>query len=217
MIERPTNWNEVREFSERRELELGAYVCKIKQAGVHTNADGSQPGAQLCIVFDITEGDYTGFYAANFAANTREDKKWKGVLRLFLPRNDGSDKDEWTKSTLKGFCTAVEKSNPGYQWNWDENSLKGKNIGILFRNEQWAYNGKTGWAVRPFRALSVDTVRNGDYKIPDDKPLSPETNINTAYARGGFYAPTPAPAYQQPSNNGLPAFDGMADDDNVPF
>ena len=213
MIERPTNWNDVREFSERRELELGAYVCKIKQASVQ----GNEKGSQLCVVFDITEGDFIGFYAADYATNLREDRKWKGVLRLFLPRNDGSDKDEWTKSTLKGFCTAVEKSNPGYQWNWDENSLKGKNIGILFRNEQWAYNGKTGWAVRPFRALSVDTVRNGDYKVPDDKPLSPETNINTTYARGGFYAPTPAPAYQQPSNNGFPAFDGMADNDNVPF
>lgn len=214
MIERPSNWNEVREFSERRELELGAYVCKIKQAAVQ----GNEKGAQLCVVFDITEGDYTGFYAADFAANTREDKKWKGVLRLFLPRNDGSEKDEWTKSTLKGFCTAVEKSNPGYQWNWDEASLKGKNIGILFRNEEWAYNGKTGWAVRPFRALSVDTVRSGDYKIPDDKPLS------SAPASGSFPAPNnyggfgvPAQSYQQPSNNGFPAFDGMADNDNVPF
>ena len=214
MIERPTNWNDVREFTERRELELGAYVCKIKQAAVQ----GNEKGSQLCIVFDIAEGDFAGFYAADFAANTREDKKWKGVLRLFLPRNDGSDKDEWTKSTLKGFCTAVEKSNPGYQWNWDENSLKGKSIGILFRNEQWAYNGKTGWAVRPFRALSVDSVRSGDYKIPDDKPLS------NAPVASGFPAPNnyggfgaPAPTYQQPSNGGFPAFDSMPYTDEVPF
>ena len=188
MIERPSNWNEVREFSERRELELGAYVCKIKQAGVHTNADGSQPGAQLCIVFDITEGDYTGFYAADFAANTRADKKWKGVLRLFLPRNDGSDKDEWTKSTLKGFCTAVEKSNPGYQWNWDEASLVGKTVGIMFRNEEWDYDGKTGWAVRPFRAISTDSVRSGDYTLPADKPLKNKAAapVGGEYNPGGF-------------------------------
>lgn len=214
MIERPNNWNEVREFSERRELELGAYVCKIKQAAVQ----GNEKGAQLCVVFDITEGDFAGFYASDFAANTREDKKWKGVLRLFLPRNDGSYKDEWTKSTLKGFCTAVEKSNPGYQWNWDENSLKGKNIGILFRNEEWAYNGKTGWAVRPFRALSVDTVRSGDYNVPDDKMLTSAQKSKIFPAPnnyGGFGAPTQS--YQQPSNNGFPAFDGMADNDNVPF
>lgn len=31
------------------------------------------------------------------------------------------------------------------------------------------------------------------------------------------YNAAPAPAYQQPSNNGFPAFDGMADNDNVPF
>ena len=44
-------------------------------------------------------------------------------------------------------------------------------IGVLFRNEEWEYNNKSGWIVRPFRALSVDSVRDGDYQLPKDKPL----------------------------------------------
>ena len=40
-------------------------------------------------------------------------------------------------------------------------------------NNQWGeteYNGKTGWTVRPFRAMSADRVRSGEYTLPPDKP-----------------------------------------------
>lgn len=167
MIRRPNNWNEVQEFADRPKLPLGAYVCKVKKAVVQNNSYGDQ----LCILFDIAEGEHKGFYDEEFKLNTQKDKKWKGVLRVWIPKDDGSEKDELTKRAFKGVVTSFEKSNPGYVWNWDENSLAGKMIGVLFRDEEWEYNGKHGWAVRPFRALSVDTVRNGEYTIPEEKPL----------------------------------------------
>ena len=171
MIRRPNNWNDVQEFSDRPKLPLGAYVCKVRKAAVQSNDFGEQ----LCILFDIVEGEFKGFFDNDFKANTNADKKWKGVLRQFVPKDDGSENDEWTKSSFKGMTTAFEKSNPGYQWNWDETSLSGKMVGILFRNEEWDYKGKTGWAVRPFRAISVDSVRSGDFTLPNDKPLKNNT------------------------------------------
>lgn len=180
MIKRPNNWNEVREFSDRPKLPLGAYVCRVKQAVVDTTY-----GEQLCILFDIVEGEYKDFFMSEFRANTVENKKWKGTLKQWCPKDDGSEKDEWTKSAFKGMVTSFEKSNPGYQWNWDEASLVGKLIGVLFRNEEWEFNGKHGWAVRPFKALSVETVRSGDFKLPDDKPLKDKVAAftpNAAYA-----------------------------------
>jgi hypothetical protein len=177
MIRRPNNWNEVQEFSDRPKLPLGAYVCRIAKSVVQQNSYGEQ----LCVLFDISEGEHAGFFKAEFASNTMQDKKWKGVLRLWLPRDNGDEKDETTKRVLKGFVTSVEKSNPGYAWNWDENSLSGKLIGILFRNEEWDYKGKTGWAVRPFRAMSVDTVRGGEYTIPAEKPLKKEETAVTQF------------------------------------
>ena len=181
MIKRPTNWDSVQEFSsDRPKLPLGAYVCKIRRAIVQP----TKYGEQLCVLFDIAEGEHKDYFDADFKANTRTDKKWKGVLRQFVPLDDGSEKDEWTKSSFKGLTTSVEKSNPGYVWNWDENSLAGKFVGIMFRNEEWEYDGKTGWAVRPFRAISTDSVRNGDYTLPADKPLK-----NKAAADGGEYNP----------------------------
>lgn len=194
MIRKPSNWNEVQEFSDRQKLPLGAYVCKVKQAKVVDNDYGSQ----LAILFDITEGEYAGFFNKDYASNTAQDKKWRGLLRVWLPKDDGTDNDEMTKRSFKGMVTSFENSNPGYQWDWNENSLVGKTVGILFRNEEWEYNGKSGWAVRPFRAISADTVRSEEYTLPKDKPLKNKQNA--------------APAYPNP-NNGYEE----VDDDELPF
>jgi hypothetical protein len=182
MIRKPNNWNEVQEFSDRQKLPLGAYVCKVKQVRIQDNSFGDQ----LCMLFDISEGEHAGFFQKDYNGNTAQDKKWRGVLRVWIPNDDGSEKDEITKRSFKGMVTAFEKSNPGYQWNWNENSLVGKDVGILFRNEEWDYNGKHGWAVRPFRAISVDTVRDESYTLPNDKPLSATTNTAPASTNNGY-------------------------------
>ena len=207
MIRRPNNWNEVKEFSDRQKLPLGAYVCKVKKAAVQAN----EFGEQLCIVFDIVEGEFSGFFNEEYKNNTYDNKKWKGVLRLFIPKDDGSEKDEWTKRTFKGMTTAFEKSNPGYAWNWDENSLIGKMVGILFRNEEWENDeGKTGWTVRPFRAISVDSVRSDDFKLPKDKPLKKNESAG-GYGTGSGYS---VPDYSAPASN----FAVLNDDDaELPF
>lgn len=185
MIRKPNNWETVKEFTDRPKLPLGAYVCKIKQASVLDSGFGDQ----LCILFDIAEGDYNGYFTRDYAENTNANKKWRGILRVWLPKDDGSDKDELTKRTLKGAITAIEKSNPGYLWNWDETSLAGKLIGVVFRNEEWEYEGKTGWSVRPFRAISADTVRAGEFTLPKDKPLKNKTASGYADTTYGSYAP----------------------------
>ena len=199
MIMMPKNWNEVKEFSDRAKLPLGAYVCLVKQCRVQDTNYGSQ----LAILFDINEGEYKGYFNDEFTANQQQDKKWKGILRIWLPKDDGSDKDEFTKSVLKGMVTAFENSNLGFTWNWNEKSLEGKQIGILFRNEEWEYEGKSGWAVRPFRAISAASVREGKFTLPKDKPLANKSG--TSYQ---------APAYMPPSDtNGFV----VVDDDEIPF
>lgn len=200
MIKRPNNWDEVREFTDRPKLPVSAYVCRVKQAVVKA----TDYGEQLCILFDIADGEYAGYYQEDFDANTQQDKKWKGVLRQFIPKDDGSEKDEWTKRSFKGLTAAFEASNRGYVWNWNESSLVGKEIGILFRNEEWDYNGKTGWSVRPFRALSVDRVADGDYTLPADKPLK---NKQTETAD----------AFPSQHTSTTSMFETLEDDGQLPF
>lgn len=204
MIQRPRNWDSVQAFSERRKLPVDAYVCKIKNAVVKD----TEYGKQLCLLFDITYGEYADFYAEEFNASTQQDKKWKGVLRQFLPKDDGSQKDEWTKSSFKTLLDAVEASNRGYVWDWQEQSLVGKEIGIIFRNEEWSYNGKTGWAARPYRACSVDVVMDRSFTIPNEKPLK-----NKNFGFGSFTAP--APSYGDAPVQGFSVMDD--DDGYLPF
>lgn len=167
MIRKPQNWENVQVMTDRAKLPVGAYVCKVKQVGFQRN----DYGEQLAILFDIAEGEHKDFYAREFQQNQNQDKKWKGVIRVWLPKDDGSEKDERTKSLFKGMATAFEDSNPGYKWNWDESSLVNKTVGILYRNEEWEYKGRSGWNAKPLRCMSAGKVRSGDYTLPKDKPL----------------------------------------------
>ena len=185
MIKKPNNWNNVQAFTDRPKLPLGAYVCKVRKAVIQS----TDYGDQLCVLFDIADGEFKDFFKKDFDANQNQNKKWKGVLRQWLPKDDGTDKDEWTKRSFKGLVTAFENSNPGYQFDWNEASLAGRVIGILFRNEEWEYDGKSGWAVRPFRAISTDSVRNGNFRLPKDKPLKKDaysTTYDSAPSSGSY-------------------------------
>ena len=62
MIRKPTNWNEVQEYADRQKLPLGAYVCKVKQVRIQDNSYGSQ----LCLLFDIIEGEFAHFFKKDF-------------------------------------------------------------------------------------------------------------------------------------------------------
>lgn len=171
MIKKPNAWDEVSVFEDRPKLPAGAYICKIKKAVQQSNPYGNQ----LCVLFDISDGEFKDYYSNEFKTNLAEDKKYKGVLKVWLPTDDGSDKDKTTISKLKGFIKSVEDSNVGFSWDWNEDSLKGRSIGILMRNEEWEFNGKSGWTVRPFIALSTGRVEAGNYTIPADKALANKT------------------------------------------
>ena len=186
MIRKPMNWENVQAMTDRAKLPVGAYVCKVKQVGIQAN----QSGDQLAILYDIVEGEHKDFYARDFQQNTNPEKKWRGVIRVWLPKDDGSERDETTKRLFKGMVTAFEDSNPGFHWNWDESQLVNKTIGILYRNEEWEYNGKSGWNVKPLRCMSAGKVRSGDYTLPKDKPLRGDAYDGSYQAQnnGGFIA-----------------------------
>ncbi len=187
MIKKPSNWEQVQAAQERAKLPAGGYIVKI--IGAKTAEYKSQDGgsfSKLEIALDITDGEYKGFYDADFRAQTQEDKKWKGVLRQYLPKDDGSEKDEWTKSALKALTEAIEESNPGYHWDWDESRLKGKIVGCLFQNQQWEINGKEGWKAQPFKFIPAERIRNGKFEIPKDKPLKGREGQTSSGNTGGF-------------------------------
>lgn len=214
MIKRPSNWDTVQAFTDRKTLPVDAYVCRIQNAVVKKASNGAD---QLCILFDISEGEQAGFFTEEYNQNTFDGKKYKGVLRLWIPTDDGSDQDEKTKRNLKAFITAVCNSNRSYVWQWDETTLKGLEIGIIFRSEEWDYDGKHGWATRPFRATTSDKVRAGDYTIPEPKALV--TLSQPVYTPAVPAVPAaPANAYVPAAPTYTAGFPVLADDDSeLPF
>lgn len=150
------------------QLPVGGYVCVIK----HAEEKMYSWGSRLEISVDVAEGEYKGFFAKAFKDNTREDKKWGAVYRVTVPSDDGSEKDEWSKRTFNNFVGCVEDANTGYKWDWNEKSLVNKKVALVFRNEEWEYEGKTGWKVKPFKCISVGDCKDGKWGKYDDKPLS---------------------------------------------
>lgn len=148
-------------------LPAGGYVCSILSA----KEEVFDWGSRLALAIDIAEGDYAGFFKKDFDNNDREDKKWRGIYRISIPKDDGSEMDAWTKRIFGNFIYSVQESNPGYSWDWNEKNLKGKKLGILYRNKEWEMNGKTGWTTEAAGACTVDDIREGTFRLPKDKPL----------------------------------------------
>jgi hypothetical protein len=120
-------------IKDSRRLPKGAYICKI----VSAKEDVNQYGTRLLIAFDISEGEYAGFYQEKYNASTSEDKKWSGVIRLNVPAEDGSEADAFRIRSFNSAIVAIEESNPGYMWDWNERALKGKNIGSIGKPSSW--------------------------------------------------------------------------------
>lgn len=149
-------------------LPAGGYVAKILKAEVQEYSWGDV----LVISFDIAEGDYKGHFRKRWDADANSDygQKWKGNYRLTVP-NKSSKYFDNEKRSFNNAIWAIEASNSGFKWDWKEEQLKGKMIGVLFRNKEWEKDGSTGWTTECCYVTSVADIKNGDFKIPKDKPL----------------------------------------------
>lgn len=151
----------------REILPAGGYVAEVISAKV----ESTDWGDKLVIAFDIAEGERKGFFKADFDGNTMEDKRWRGTYRTYIPVDDGSERDGWSKRTMNNVIACFQESNPGFAWNWDEKKLKGLKVGVLFRNKEWKMNDRTGWTTECFALETVDAIREGKFRTPKDKPL----------------------------------------------
>ncbi len=197
-------------------LEPGGYVLMISNVKV----EETQWGVRLALMFDICEGEQRGFFKKLYDATPSdwESKKWKGSYRIKIPQNDG-DNEKYRKAVgfFKSQIEAFEKSNNGLHINaagdWDEQVLKGKIVGAIFNEKEWAMNGKTGFFTQCKRLISAADIRSGNFQVP--KPDRLKTSNNTAQS-GGFSSyvtaelAAPAPAV----NND---FEFFGSDDGVPF
>ena len=175
------NWDEVRAAGNTESLPVGGYVCEIKKAAEINNRNSA--GTHLEILFDVCEGDYRGFFEQDYRSQSREDKFWRGIINQNVP-NESSEKYTQQCGFFKRFTNTVESSNPGYHWDWREDGLKGKRIGVVFGARDKRSQRGTVYEITEAReVIPVEDVRTGKYKIPEKKLLEGQ-----AYPAAGEFA-----------------------------
>lgn len=184
MIAKPMDWDSAQAYTgDGEKMTPGGHVVRI-MAMRQEMSRNNKP--MIVVAFDIEEGsELDGFYKRQHDARKGYNAaaKWTGVIRYMLYARDGMS----TNGFFKGFIDAVEKSNPGYCWNWDERSLAGKKVGMIFGEEEYKdlQNGVVRVTVKAQQARSVQAVLDG-VPVPPIKKLPMSDTNGYAPAASGF-------------------------------
>lgn len=149
-----------KEFSR---LPAGGYVCIIKKV------EDNSAGQYLYVEVDIAEGEYK-----NYAADTAERAG-------FWPLKFYRGYDSKSLKFFKAFIEAVEQTNNRYTWNWDEQSLVNKGIGIVFQEQEYESrkDGKVRTKLVPYLFITATRIREHDYTVPAPKLIDHVTAAPT--------------------------------------
>ena len=192
---------------ETMSLPAGLYKCVIKQVNV---IQDNKQREQMVICFDIVEGtqkdgyagatgEYKDFYKKQFDSRRQADPntKWGGTYRQ-LTHGD-------SLPFFKGVMTSVEKSNPGYRWNWEEKSLVGKFFGGIFQREDFeTSDGQRKIATKCVQVRSLDGLK--DAKVPEDKRLPSSPAVGPVRTSGSAV-----------DSNGFMSIPEGVGDEGIPF
>lgn len=195
-----TNYNNVAEYTESVKLPAGAYKIKILRAEEQA---GNNNSCALCILFDIADGEFKDYYYKKFSADKKsypDSAKYKGVLRLWYPSGNEYDEanERRMKTALKRICDSNSNLNIDFTKEWDGNLLKNCLVGMIFRDQEYDYNGHRGLTAQPYSLITLNDLKEGNFTIPEPK-----------YING-------SPSATNNSQTNMD-FDNLPDDEDLPF
>lgn len=180
MLKKPNIWDTTEgiEYGDYEQLELGGHEVVIKAAYEYTGQTGN---TSLRIEVDIAGNDkQAGFYQKQFDNNMSVDRKWPNGACKYISLKE----EENCVALFKGFTTAVENSNPGYKWNFDETTLVGKKLCGVFGLEEFEkQDGTITTVVKLTQFRSLDKLE--DVQIPKVKLLDGTTMTVDDYMEYG--------------------------------
>ena len=168
---------EAKEFGEFETLELGGHELIIMDAREYKNQDNGNVSLKVSV--DVAGNDkQAGFFQRQFDNNTNKEKKWSNGATKYM-----SLKDEQL-AYLKGFITALEKSNPNFKFNtkgtWEQ--LKGLKIAGQFGWEEYQDSeGKTKVATKLIQFRSLEKL--AEIPVPKVKLLDGTTMAMEEYEK----------------------------------
>ena len=160
-----TNYDKIKASGEFERLPAGGYVIRI------TACEDKPDVEYLVITYDIFEGAYKDHFKDSDAEHVFTHQFIRSYKATAL-------------GMFKAFTNALEASNPGYKWDWNEKGLAGKLLGVVLGEEEYENNRgevKTGLKVRSCRA--ADDIRQGNFKVPELKKLE-KTAVQPAQVPG---------------------------------
>lgn len=155
------NWSNITPEVEgmRSRLQPGGYVIRITRV----IDDGKKE--YLKIIYDIAEGDEAGRFSDAWSQDPEHDYA-HSFFRSYK---------EKARGLFKGFIKAVEESNGGYTWDWHEERLAGKLLGIVLGEEEYLTNrGEISTRLTVRSVTTADKIRAGEYVVPDIKKYKPK-------------------------------------------
>lgn len=151
------NWSEIAESNSL--LSAGVYLAKI------VKVEDVPEKNYLKIYFDITDGQFK-----NYFSNAVVGDKWP-YLGTFI-----RSYKETALTWFKAFITAIEKSNDGFVWKWNEQDLVNQKFVVVFGEEEYydevSQTIKVG--LKPVDVRSVKALTEGKVQVPPLKKLKNE-------------------------------------------
>lgn len=177
MAKKPNGYDTTKEYGGNnfKQLPANGYVCIIR----HIEEMMSKRGyPMLKVALDIAEGEYKDHFMSIFQAKKEKDPmtaKYPNDAIKYVMLEDSKGQ---CSRAFKSFCGALEKC--GYTiWDSQDNFLienvKGKQIGCTFGREESEWQGNTYWNCKPQFFCTIDDIHEGNFRIPDDKPLDKPT------------------------------------------
>jgi hypothetical protein len=183
-MEKPKDFDTARATGEFKPLPAGGYVCEI----IGVDETMSKTGKKMIkIALDIAEGDEKGRFMESYKSDTREFKKWPAGAVVYQLTEDPEGN---THGRFKQFTNCVTDSNKGFEIRWGKEfgaCFKGKQVGVIFGREQYESpkDGSLRWSTKPQFFKTVAEIRDGDFKVPEDKTL-PSGSAVAVNAPEGF-------------------------------
>lgn len=143
--------------------QAGPYILGIVNAFTQNNRNSEQ---QLVLFLDIAEGEFKNYF------RRQTDRFNKNRYLRFYQNTEG-------KGTpyFKGTINAIEESNPGFQFDFNDSTLVHKKLGGNLREEEYVRtsDGAIGTALRVAYLCSKRSILEGGHKVLPVKKLQQET------------------------------------------
>ena len=149
---------------EFQSLPAGGYVCIVTAESVENSKSGNR---QLILSLDIAEGEFARFF-----------EKSKYPPKYYQPLLSNGKVSGFFKALIEDFENSNSDFNSNH-FNFDTKDIVNKKIGFVFSEEEREYNGKIYTDVKPRFFMTVDKIRNGDFKVPPKKTVErkPDTPV----------------------------------------